>query len=90
VGALGGAAYASWFSLGAGFGRRGGGRLVALLVDWLLGASGGVMALFAPRAHLRSLMGGAPPMDLSQRASAVALAILALACALGAVGRARP
>jgi hypothetical protein len=89
VGALGGAAYASWFSLGAGFGRRGGGRLVALLVDWVLGASGGTLALFAPRAHLRSLLGGAPPMDLSQRWSAVALAVLAMACAIGAVGRAR-
>lgn len=89
VGALGGAAYACWFSLGAWFGRRGGGRLVALLVDWVLGAGGGIGALLAPRAHLRSLLGGAPPMDLSQRASAVALAILALACALGAVSRAR-
>jgi len=89
VGALGGAAYASWFALGAGFGRRGGGRLVALVIDWLLGANGGVTALLAPRAHLRNLLGGAPPMDLSQRASAVALAILVLVCALGAVGRAR-
>ncbi len=89
VGCLGGAAYAAWFSLGAGFGRRGGGRLVALLVDWLLGADGGVMALLSPRAHLRNLLGGAPPMDLSQRASAVALAILLLACALGAVVRGR-
>ncbi|MGO9833823.1 MAG: hypothetical protein ACLP1X_06380 [Polyangiaceae bacterium] len=89
VGALGGAAYASWFSLGAGFGRRGGGRVVALVVDWLLGANGGVTALFAPRAHLRNLLGGAPPMDLSQRASAMALGILVVVCALGAVGRSR-
>jgi len=89
VGALGGAAYAAWFSLGAGFGGRGGGRLVALLVDWVLGAGGGTTALFAPRAHLRNLLGGAPPVDLSQRASAMALGVLAVACALGAVGRAR-
>jgi hypothetical protein len=59
------------------------------VIDWLLGANGGVTALLAPRAHLRNLLGGAPPMDLSQRASAVALAILVLVCALGAVGRAR-
>jgi hypothetical protein len=90
VGGLGGATYASWFSLGAGFGRRGGGRLVALLVDWLFGVSGGTLALFAPRAHLRSLLGGAPPLDWSQRWSVAALAVLALACAIGAVGRARP
>jgi hypothetical protein len=89
VGGLGGATYASWFSLGAGFGRRGGGRLVALLVDWLFGVSGGTLALFAPRAHLRSLLGGAPPLDWSQRWSVAALAVLALACAIGAVGRAR-
>jgi hypothetical protein len=89
VGGLGGAAYASWFSLGAGFGRQGGGRLMALLVDWVFGVSGGTLALFAPRAHLRSLLGGAPPLDWSQRWSAVALAVLALACAIGAVGRAR-
>jgi hypothetical protein len=89
VGALGGAAYGSWFSLGAGFGRRGGGRLVALLLDWALGAGGGVTALLAPRAHLRNLLGGAPPMDVSQRASAVALVLLALACALAAVWRGR-
>jgi hypothetical protein len=87
VGALGGAAYGAWFLLGAGFGRRGGGRLAALLVDWLLGAGGGVTALLSPRAHVRNLLGGAPPMDLSERASAAALAVLALACALGAVAR---
>lgn len=89
AGALGGAAYGAWFSLGAGFGRRGGGRLLALLVDWVLGAGGGVMALLAPRAHVRNLLGGAPPMDLSERASAVALVVLAVVCALGAVARGR-
>ena len=39
VGALGGAAYAAWFSLGASFGRRGGARVLLLVVDWILGAT---------------------------------------------------
>jgi hypothetical protein len=89
VGALGGAAYAAWFSLGASFGRRGGGRVALLVVDWILGANGGAGALLSPRGHVRNLLGGAAPMDLSQRASAAVLVILAIACALVAIRRAR-
>ncbi len=89
VGGLGGAAYAAWFVLGASFGKRGGGRVVMLLVDWVLGASGGAAALATPRGHVRNLFGGMPPMDLSQRASAAALAVLTLACALVAIRRSR-
>jgi hypothetical protein len=82
AGALGGSAYAAWFSLGASFGRRGGGRSLFLIGDWILGATTGAGALATPRAHLRNLLGGAPPMDLSERASAAALVGLTLACAL--------
>jgi hypothetical protein len=89
AGGLGGLAYATWFSLGATFGRRGGGRAVFLLADWILGATGGAGALVTPRAHLRNLLGGAPPMDLSQRASVAALLALALVCTLVAVRRSR-
>ncbi len=90
AGALGGAAYAAWFSLGASFGRRGGGRALFLLADWVLGAAAsGAGAAACPRGHLRNLLGGVPPMDLSQRASALALVALALACGLAAVRRAR-
>jgi hypothetical protein len=83
AGGLGGAAYASWFSLGASIGRRGGGRVVFLVTDWLFGASDGALSLATPRAHLRNLFGGAPPMDASERSSAIALVVLALVCALG-------
>jgi hypothetical protein len=86
---LGGATYASWFALGASFGKRGGGRPVLLIVDWLLGASDGAPALFPPRGHVRNLLGGTAPMDLSERASAGVLVIIAIACALIAVRRAR-
>ena len=89
AGGLGGLAYAAWFSLGATFGRRGGGRGVLLVVDWVLGATGGAGALVTPRGHLRNLLGGAPPMDLSERASAIALLALTLLYALIAIRRSR-
>ena len=87
AGALGGAAYASWFAVGATFGKRGGGRTAFLVIDWVLGGVDG-LSLPLPRGHLRNLLGGAAPLDWSQRASSVALAILAVGYALAAVIRA--
>ncbi|HEX8791995.1 MAG TPA: hypothetical protein VF765_13665 [Polyangiaceae bacterium] len=87
--ALGGAAYASLFALGSAFGRRGGGRTVALVADWLLGANTTVVAFVTPRAHLRNLLGGTPPAALGERLSAVALLLLAALFALLALRRAR-
>jgi hypothetical protein len=89
AGALGGSAYAGWFSLGTAFGRRGGGRTLLLIADWVLGATRGAGALFTPRAHLRNVLGGAPPMDLSEAASAFALVVLAVVCTVAATQRAR-
>jgi hypothetical protein len=89
AGALGGAAYATWFALGASLGRRGGGRAALLVLDWLLGAGRGVSAVVTPRAHLRSLLGGAAPLGWPERASAVVLLVLTAACAAGAVIRSR-
>lgn len=89
AGALGGAAYAAWFSLGSAIGRRGGGRVVLLVVDWVLGAGAGAVSLVTPRAHARNLLGGTPPMGWSGRASTVAIVVLALACAALAVWRTR-
>jgi hypothetical protein len=89
AGALGGAAYAAWFGLGATFGRRGGGRAALLAADWLLDGAGAVLAVATPRAHVRNLLGGTPPIDLSERASAVALIVLTLAYTLAATYRAR-
>ena len=60
-----------------------------LVVDWVLGANGSAGALATPRGHLRNLFGGMPPMDLSQRASAAALAVLTLGYALVAIRRSR-
>ncbi|MGH7271520.1 MAG: hypothetical protein ACREJ3_13910 [Polyangiaceae bacterium] len=83
AGALGGGAYGALFSLGSNFGRRGGGRTVLLACDWVLGANAGALALLTPRAHLRSLLGGLPPMAWSEQASAAALVVLTtIGCAL--------
>jgi hypothetical protein len=89
VAALGGACYGAWFALGASFGRRGGGRIAFLVLDWVVGSWGGSAAVLSPRAHVRNLLGAAAPVGITQRASAVALAVLTLAYLLVAVGRAR-
>jgi hypothetical protein len=86
AGALGGAAYASWFSTGTTFGKRGGGRTAFLAIDWVLGGVDG-LSLPLPRGHVRNLLGGAPPLDWSERASAVVLVVLAVGYAVAAVLR---
>jgi hypothetical protein len=86
-GGLGGLAYASWYCLGASFGRSGRGRTLLLVVDWVVGASGNSGAFLTPRGHVRNLLGGAPPMDMSQRTSAILLLSIALLCAAAAARR---
>lgn len=89
AGGLGGGVYASWFALGASFGKRGGGRPMFLVLDWILGAGNGPTALFTPRAHVRNLLGGRAPLEISERASGIVLVLLAAAFVVIAVGRAR-
>ncbi len=89
VSALGGAAYAALFALGAAFGKRGGGRVVVLGLDWLLGTGTGAAALFTPRAHVRALLGGDAVAGFSGRASALCLVGLLVAYASLATARAR-
>jgi hypothetical protein len=76
VGLVGGAAYAAWYAFGATFGRRGGGRVALLILDFLAGSVGGVFALGTPRSHVTNLLGGAAVMGWPERASAVALAVM--------------
>ncbi len=73
IGALTGAAYAGWFSLGATFFRRGVGRFVPLAVDLLLGGSAGVIGALLPRGNAVNLLGGPSPLGLGQPASAALL-----------------
>jgi hypothetical protein len=76
IGLLTGSAYAGLFAFGATFGARGGGRYWAIALDFVLGRAGGMGALVAPVAHAENLLGGAPPLMLSQSASVVALLVL--------------
>ncbi len=89
AGALGGAAYASFFALGASFGMRGFGRSMFLVLDWIFGEGTDASAMLVPRGHLHNLLGGLGPLEVSPRASLVTLLILAAAYAALAAGRAR-
>ena len=84
VGALGGAAYAAYFSLGSAIGK-GAMRGVFLAVDWIVGGGAGVGAILTPRGHVTSLLGGPLCADLSARASSIMLIVLFLAFASLAV-----
>jgi hypothetical protein len=90
IGALGATAYAAIFAFGATFGVTGSGRWWALAADFLLGSSSGVGALFAPRAHVQNLLGGEPPMLLSQHLSAASLGAIAVVFTLFALLRCPP
>ncbi len=76
IGGLTGMIYAAWFLLGSTFGRLGKGRWLALVVDWVFGVGSGVLALPWPRAHVRSLLGGAPTAGLEQPLSSGLLLVL--------------
>lgn len=77
IGAVGGAAYVAWFSLGSLWGRSGRGRLLALALDWILGATSSAVAVPLPRAHLRCLLGGELVVGLPAWQSSVVLGLLA-------------
>ncbi len=93
VGALGGAVYAAWFSLGSTFGARSAGRATFLFLDYLFGAathdSAGISALFTPRGNLHHLLGGIAPADVSQRTSCAALVAVGVVCLLLTAARTR-
>jgi len=78
IAAVTASAYAGWFGLGSTFFARGGGRWVALLIDFVLGSSTGLAGVLLPRANATNLLGGAAPLGLGQPASAGVLVFLAL------------
>src|SRR5262245_15750797 len=90
IGALTACAYAGLFALGATFGARGGGRYWAFGFDILFGGTGGVAALFAPRAHAQNLLGGEPPLLLGQPASVALLVVIAAGFTSLALARCNP
>jgi hypothetical protein len=89
VAALGGASYAAYFAFGSTFGARGVGRGTLLVLDFFLGSGAGTGAVLTPRGHVRSLLGGIPPLELSQRGSAWILVVLLVVYGGLAVARAR-
>jgi hypothetical protein len=89
IAALAAVSYAALFSFAASFGPRGAGRSVALVLDWVLGSGNGALALLTPRAHLRNLLGGTPPLELAQRWSVPVLAGIALVMGLLCLARSR-
>ncbi len=88
--ALAGAAYGALFTAGASFGRSGGGAIVVLVVDAILGPGDSAAAVITPRAHLRALFGGVAPADLSSRVSCVVLVVMIAFGLLVVNLRARP
>ena len=90
IAALAAVSYVAWFSFGATFLRLGRGRWVCLGADALFGAGTSVVALPWPRAHVASLLGQDPLMDLPQSSSSALLvgiaAILLLSTSLRARG----
>ena len=90
VGALAGAAYACWFVATSNLGKRGGGRVVFLVLDWTLGSSSSAVALLFPRCHVLNLLGASPPLGLSagtSTATLVGLTFLVLALAISRIPR---
>ncbi len=88
VGALGGGAYAAYFCAGAAI-WKGKLRGVFLAFDWIIGGGAGFGALFTPRGHVLSLLGGLPCAELPQRASSALLVVLLAAYAALAVALTR-
>jgi hypothetical protein len=76
IAALSGAVYALWLGAASLFGKRGGGRKWALILDFVLGAGRSVLAVPWPRGHARNLLGGAPVLALSQSGAWLALCLL--------------
>jgi hypothetical protein len=87
--AWGGAAYGALFACGSSLGRRGAGRALLLVADWIGGRGDGIVAAFTPRAHLRNLLAGPSPLDLGPCASLAAMAALVVVFSAVAIRRAR-
>lgn len=71
------ASYAVFFGAASLFGKRGGGRKWALILDFVLGCGSSALALPFPRGHARNLLGGEPVLDIPQWAAWLALVVIA-------------
>lgn len=80
IGALGGVAYAAYFSLGSQLGSAGGGRFWFLMLDWVVGGGTSVMSLPLPRAHIENLIGAPAVMGFPQWSATLGLFAISLLC----------
>ena len=87
--ALGSGAYVGGFLLASTAMRRGRARSLVLVLDFVFGAGTSVLASPWPRAHLASLLGGDPVMQLTQRQSSCVLAVVAVGTLGWALARLR-
>ena len=78
IGALAGACYAAVLGTASLIGKNGNGRAWVIFLDWVLGSTGGTLALLWPRAHVANLLGGVAPLNMDQSSAALALATLLL------------
>ncbi|HNT00335.1 MAG TPA: hypothetical protein PKL73_25455 [Polyangiaceae bacterium] len=89
IGALSGLGYTWYFGAASTLGRRGGGRWLAWVFDWLFGSTLGVGATLFPKSHLLNLLGAEPVMGLTQKQSFAALLGIAFVSAAVLVARIR-
>lgn len=89
IGAVSGAAYGFYYGFASCYGKRGGGRIVALLADLILGPLAGTAAVVFPRAHSLNLLGAAPVFELPQAASTALLIVMSAVFAALAALRTR-
>lgn len=80
IGAIAGLAYAALFGAGSMIGKLGGGRAIALALDWALGPTAWFVAVPWPRAHLRNLLGFEPVLGWPQWTATPCLLGLAVVC----------
>jgi hypothetical protein len=79
IGMVAGPAYVAAFVGASALGRRGRGRSWLLLADFVLGATHSFIAFPWPKAHVRNLLGGSAPLELSQLAAVLTLVGMSLA-----------
>jgi len=87
IGAMTAGVYVFFFGAASTVGKRGGGRILAFIADWLLGPMVGAGALVFPRSHALNLLGADPVLDLPQTSSYAILLALVLVYAAAAALR---
>jgi hypothetical protein len=86
IGALVGASYGAWFAFASSFGRRAQGRMIFLVLDFVVGAWGPFGLVF-PRGLGHDLLALEAPLALPQRAASALLLVGVLVLLAGVAQR---